>query len=65
MLIIPALQGFPSDSDGKESACNAGDPVSILGMEKFWRRECYPLRYSCLEISMDRGALHRVTKSHT
>ena len=54
MLIIPALQGFPSDSDGKESACNAGDPVSILGMEKFWRRECYPLRYSCLEISMDR-----------
>ena len=23
--------GFPGDSDGKESACNAGDPGSILG----------------------------------
>ena len=21
-----SLMGFPSDSDGKESACNAGDP---------------------------------------
>ena len=24
--------GFPSVSDGKESACTAGDPVSIPGM---------------------------------
>ena len=23
--------GFPGGSDGKESACNAGDPSSILG----------------------------------
>ena len=21
------VEGFPGDSDGKESACNAGDPV--------------------------------------
>ena len=26
--------GFPSSSAGKESACNAGDPVSILGSGK-------------------------------
>ena len=25
--------GFPGGSDGKESACNAGDPISILGWE--------------------------------
>ena len=24
-------QGFPGDSDDKESACNAGDPDSISG----------------------------------
>ena len=25
--------GFPGDSDGKESACHAGDRVESLGME--------------------------------
>ena len=25
--------GFPGGSDGKESACNAGDPGSIPGLE--------------------------------
>ena len=25
--------GFPGGSDGKESACNAGDPGSVLGQE--------------------------------
>ena len=25
--------GFPGDSDGKESACNLGDPDSVLEME--------------------------------
>ena len=28
---FPQLPGFPGDSDGKESACNVGDPASILG----------------------------------
>ena len=47
--------GFPGASDGKESACNAGDPGSIPG----WRRSPgeghgNPLQYSCLENSMDR-----------
>ena len=27
-------QGFPGGPDGKESACNAGDPGSILGLEE-------------------------------
>ena len=26
------VMGFPDDSDGKESACNAGDPGSIPGL---------------------------------
>ena len=25
--------GFPGDSNGKESACNVGDPCSIPGLE--------------------------------
>ena len=32
-------RGFPSGSDGKESACNAGDLGLILGQEDPWRRE--------------------------
>ena len=30
-LPTPMSTGFPGDSDGKESACNAGDPGSIPG----------------------------------
>ena len=42
--------GFPGDSDGKESACNAGHP----GLIPAWGRSAgegsgYPLQYSCLE----------------
>ena len=29
--IFIRTMGFPDDSDGKESACNAGDPGSIPG----------------------------------
>ena len=37
------VYGFPGDSDGKESACNAGDPDSIPGSGRFpWRREWLP-----------------------
>ena len=57
-------------SDGKESACNAGDPGSIPGSGKSpGERNGYPLLYSCLENSMDRGAwwatVHGVAKSQT
>ena len=35
--------GFPGGSDGKASACNAGDPGSIPGSGRFpWRRKWQP-----------------------
>ena len=47
---------FPDGSDGKESACNAGDLGSIPGLGRFpWEGNSYPLQNSCLEKSMDRG----------
>ena len=48
---------FPGDSDGKESACNVGDPGSISGSGRSpgdWNG--HTLQYSCLENSMDIGA---------
>ena len=37
------IRCFPGRSDGKESACNAGDLGSIPGLEKSpWRREWLP-----------------------
>ena len=47
---------FPGSSEGKESACNAGDPALILGLGRSPREE-NALHYSCLKNSMDRGAL--------
>ena len=47
--------GFPSGSDGKESACSAGDPGSIPGSGRSpGEGKGNPLQYSCLENSMDR-----------
>ena len=49
--------GFPHSSVGKESACNAEDPSSILGSGRSpGEGNGNPLQYSCLENSMDRGA---------
>ena len=64
------MVGFPDGSNGKESACNAGDPGSI---HKSGRSPGVvngnPLQYSYLENSMDRGAweatVHWVAKSQT
>ena len=61
---------FPDNLDGKESACNAGDPGSIPGLGRSpGEGNGSPLQYSCLENSIDRGtrwaALHGVTKSLT
>ena len=47
--------GFPGGSNGKESACNAGDPVSIPGLGRFPGKGM-KLKYSCLENSLNRGA---------
>ena len=49
--------GFPGSSDGKESACNAGNMGSIPGLERFPEEgQGNPLQYSCLENLMDRRA---------
>ena len=57
-------------SDGKESACNVGDPGLIPGSGRFpGEGDGYPLRYSCLENFMDRedwrATVHGVAKSQT
>ena len=57
-------------SDGKESACNVEDPGSIPGSGRSpGEGHGNPPQYSCLEISMDRGAwwaiVHGVPKSWT
>ena len=59
---------FPGGSDGKESACNAGDPGSVPGLARSSGEvNGNPLQYSCLENPMDRGAwwatIHGVTKN--
>ena len=44
-------------SDSKESACNAGDPGLIPELGRYpGEGNSYPLQYSCLDNSMDRGA---------
>ena len=69
------LLGFLYSSDGKESACKAGDLGSIPGSAR--PRAAIPpgegngnsLRYASLENSMDRGAwratVHGVAKKQT
>ena len=49
--------GIPSRSDGKVSACNAGDLCSLPGSGRCPREgHGNPLQYSCLENPIDRGA---------
>ena len=49
--------GFPGSSDGKESACNAGDTSSVPGSRRSpGEGNGNPFQYSCLANSMDRGA---------
>ena len=55
--IIVLYTQFPGGSDGKASACNAGDPGSILESRRsLGEGNGNPLQYSCLENSMDVGA---------
>ena len=56
-LMLEVSEGFPGGSDGKESACNAGDQGSVPGLGRSpGGGNGNPLQYSCLEDSMDRGA---------
>ena len=61
---------FPGGSDGKESACNAGNLGSVPGLGRSpGERNGNPLQDSSLESLMERGAwqstVHRITKSRT
>ena len=48
---------FPSGSNGKETACNAGDPGLILGLGRSpGEGNGYLLQHSGLDNSIDRGA---------
>ena len=51
------IKGFPGGSDGKASACNAGDPGSIPGSGRSpGEGNGNPLQHSCLENTVDGGA---------
>ena len=60
-------RGFPGGSEGKASACNAGDLGLIPGLGRSpGEGNGNPLQYSCLENPMDRewfAIVHRVAKS--
>ena len=56
--IFSEHKGFPGGSDGKECACNAGDPGLIPGSGRSpGVGNGNLLQYYCLENSMDRGPL--------
>ena len=62
-LPIPVFLGFFCGSAGKESAFNAGDLGSILGLGRSpGEGKGYPLQYSGLENSMD-YMVHGAAKS--
>ena len=68
--IIVISHIFPGGSDGKESACNAGDPGSIPGLGRSaGEGNGYLLQFSCLKKSIDRGVwqarVHGVAKNQT
>ena len=69
-LVVIYTVNFPGGSDGKESACNVGDPGLIPGSGRSPREgNGNWLQYSCMENPMDRGAwratVHGVAKSWT
>ena len=64
-------RGFSDGSEGKESACNAGDTGTVVSIPGPGRSpgegNGNPLQYSCLKNPMDRGAwqatVHEVMKN--
>ena len=65
-----SFPGFPGGSDSKELDCSSGDKDLIPDLERSpGEGNGYPLQYSCLENSMDRGAVqatdHGVSKNQT
>ena len=70
LRLVGQDESFPGGSDGKASACNAGDLGSIPGSGRSpGEGNGNPLQYSLLEYPMDGGAwqatVHGVAKSRT
>ena len=66
LLLTKLTKDFPGGSDGKESTCNARDPSLIPETRRSpGEGNCYPLEYSCLKNSMDRGAWHATVQGVT
>ena len=68
MPFSSCVEGFPGDSDGKESASDVRDSGLIPGLGRSpGEGNDNPLQYSCLENSMDRRTwqttVHGVSKS--
>ena len=66
--MFPGKWGFPGGSEGKESACSAGDLSLTMGQEDPLEKELATYSQdSCLENPIDRGAwravVHRAGKS--
>ena len=51
------IGGFPDGSDGKKSACNAGDRVQSLGWEDFLEKEWQPTPVFLPGESQGQGSL--------
>ena len=67
LLLLLLYMNFIGGSDGKKSACNAGDLDLIPRSGRSpGEGNSYPLQYSCLENPIDRGAwwtlVHRISK---
>ena len=66
-IIFLWIYNFPRGSDGKESACSAGDLGAMPGLGRsLGEGNGNPLQYSCLENPMDRGgwwaAVHEIAE---
>ena len=70
LIFKNSIKDFPGVSDGKESACNAGDLHSVSRLATSpGEGNGYPLQHPCLENAMGRDSwwatAHRVSKSQT
>ena len=58
MINLDSILNFPGDTDGKESACNAGEQSSIPGSGPSpGGAHGNPLPYSCLENTHEQSSL--------
>ena len=61
--LVIVIMGFPGGSDGKESACSAGDLGSIPGSGRSpVERNGNPVQYSCLRNPIDREGWQAIVR---